>query len=108
MFHLIWWDIYGHHSLTIDVPTLSANIFVEATNRTNIHNKTGGKCQYSVCLIRCVWSPPVDVPALTANILVAAINRSSIHKTGGMLQYSVYLMRYLWSSLTDWQLMCLL
>jgi hypothetical protein len=84
-------------TLTIDVPTLSANIFVEATNRTNIHNKTGSMCQYSVYLMRCLWSPSVALPALTANISVAAINRTSNHKTGDMLQHSVYFMNYLLS-----------
>ncbi len=30
--------------LTIDVLASTANIFAAATNRTNIHNKTGGMC----------------------------------------------------------------
>jgi hypothetical protein len=28
----------------VNVPTLMTNIFAAATNRSNIHNKTGGTC----------------------------------------------------------------
>jgi hypothetical protein len=31
-------------ALSINVPALTANISVVATNRTNIHNKTGNVC----------------------------------------------------------------
>jgi len=34
----------SQHSGRIDVPTLTANIFAAATNRTSIYNKTGGTC----------------------------------------------------------------
>jgi hypothetical protein len=34
----------GRLSMLIDVPSLTANIFVSAANRTNIDNKTGGVC----------------------------------------------------------------
>jgi len=35
----------GKMALSINVPALTANISVVATNRTNIHNKTGNVCQ---------------------------------------------------------------
>jgi hypothetical protein len=39
----------------IDVPVLTANIYAVATNRIDIHNKTGGMCHSSVYLLRCLW-----------------------------------------------------
>jgi len=34
----------GSQARSIDVPTLTANIYAAATDITNIHNKTGGIC----------------------------------------------------------------
>jgi hypothetical protein len=34
----------GRLAMLIDVPSLTANIFVSAAKRTNIDNKTGGVC----------------------------------------------------------------
>ncbi len=39
----------------LDVPTLAPNIFLVATNRTNIHNRPGGIHHESVYLMRCLW-----------------------------------------------------
>ncbi len=38
----------------VNEPTLIANIVCAATNRTNIHNKAGGKHHYSVYLMSCL------------------------------------------------------
>ncbi len=39
-----WADEASRQARLINVPTLTANIFAAAMNRTNVHNKTGGMC----------------------------------------------------------------
>ncbi len=48
----------GRQARSLDMPTLTANIFVATTNRTNIDTKTGGRRHLSV------WFSEIDVYGL--------------------------------------------
>jgi hypothetical protein len=64
----------GRQAWSIDVPTLIANIFAAATNRTNILNKTGSMHHQSVYIIRCHHA---DMKLLFPKLLKA---RPFLHK----------------------------
>ncbi len=40
----MWVGWHGNQASSIDVPTLTANIFMAATKRANIQSKTASKC----------------------------------------------------------------
>ncbi len=50
----------GRQVGSIDVPTLTVYTFAAANNRTNIHNKRGSTCNWSVQFLRCLWRSPYD------------------------------------------------